>query len=100
VTPTAVKAADINASGWILTITQTPTDTTQPVTTYDGYKIIVGCTIVSVPTPATPTAGKTLSYTLYDPTLKIDFSNLIYTQSPPCEWPVTKTFAFTIPANG
>jgi hypothetical protein len=93
-----VKAADINLTGWFLTITQTPTDTTQPVSTFDGIKLIIRCTIASIPNPTNPTQGKTLSYTLYDPTLKIDFSNIVYTQSPPCEWPVVESFAFTIPA--
>lgn len=97
ITVTPVKALDINLTGWFLTIVQTPTDTTQPVSTFDGIKIIVQCTIASIPNPTNPTTGKTLTYTLYDPTLKIDFSNIVYTQSPPCEWPVAESFTFTIP---
>jgi len=62
--------------------------------------MIVACTITSIPNPTNPTSGKTLQYTLSDPTLKIDFSNIVYTQVPPCEWPVTTTYAFTIPAAG
>lgn len=99
-TVTPVKALDIKLTGWVLTIIQTPTDTTQPATTFDGVKVTITCTIASIPNPTNPTAGKTLSYTLYDPTLKIDFSNIVYTQSPPCEWPVSQSFAFTIPTNG
>jgi len=79
---------------------QTPTDGKGPASTFDAVQITVGCTITSIPNPTDPTNGKTLSYTLYDTTLEIDFSNIVYTQSPPCEYAVTEAFTFTIPSAG
>ena len=55
---------------------------------YNSLDIEITCTVTSLVSPAAPTSG--LDYTLYDSTLAIDLSSLVYTQVPPCDKPPTK----------
>ena len=66
--------------------------------TFDGVTIYTGCTIVDVPNPTNPSEPDyTLTYTLYEPTLTIDLTNIAWTQSPPCDYPATNSGAWTNP---
>lgn len=96
ITPTT--SAHMSVSGWTLQVTQTVSYTnfgTTDTITFDGVTITVGCTITGVPNPSPPTEG--LTYTLYEPTLAIDLTSIPFTQSPPCDYPATNSYAWTNP---
>ena len=59
--------------------------------------VTVTCTITDI---ADPTPPATQTYYIYDPTMSIDLSYIVYTQTPPCEHPATNSFSWVIPADG
>lgn len=71
---------------WSLKIASTPTYGS-PLD-YNSIDLTITCTVTSLVAPAAPNSG--LDYTLYDSTLPIDLSSLVYTQVPPCDKPATK----------
>lgn len=76
------------------TIKVVMTPTYGAVETYDGITVIITCTIASINDVAAPNSG--LQYILYDTTHSVDLSGNLYTQTPPCKYSTTNTFAWTI----
>jgi hypothetical protein len=65
---------------------------------YEAVQWTTGCTIVDIPNPTNPDdSSYTLTYTLYEPTLTIDIRDILWTQSPPCEFAATSTTSWTNP---
>jgi hypothetical protein len=77
---------------WTLTVTQAVQAGTNPV--WDQVEITVGCTITRIDNPAVPLVAET-TYFVYQSTKIIDLSSTIYLQVPNCNYPVTKTYAWT-----
>ena len=91
ITPTI--ASHINV--WNLQLTQTVASGTNPE--FVTAIVTVTCTIVSI---ADPTPPSTYTYYVYDPTMTVDLTATVYTQSPPCEYPAVNSFTWVIPSDG
>jgi hypothetical protein len=74
--------------------TFTPTNGSPP--TYTAVTIEVTCTITAFALPTTPAEPTfDLSYIIFDGTLTIDLSGLVYQESPDCLYTTTSVYTWT-----
>ena len=94
-TLTATPTIASHIGTYDMELTMTTTTGTSPV--YVAAVVTITCTISSIPDPTPPA---TVNYYIYDPSYRVDLTSTVYTQVPPCEYPATNDFSWTIPSAG
>ena len=84
---------------WLINVTQDTASGANPV--FEAVYITVGCTIANVASPTAPAEadGWDLTYNVYENSLAIDLSTILYPQTPLCGYTVTETYTWTIPSG-